>query len=335
MRPIVALFSECHELFGHDDHGAVAAELATKTIKRARKTGITLLFDTQSSRKEAIPPKLVELVSVNACFYVKTWRSNDGFLGDGSFAAGIRATELRPGRDRGTSVITGVSDAQFELLRWFFVEVDDDTGYDAAADVIARAVANVAPGTAVEGSAPVAAIESRDLLDDLDQVVGDDRVKLADLPARLRKLAPGWGPYRAMTGAELRGILDDEGVKTGRTGNVWRARPGRRPARAGRARREVGRHHGGTFAPHAMIGRTLPVTCKEVRKVRDPEEVHRPFPMAPGASSGSHRRCTYLPPGWYPVASEPTWAVACRAADQPVCYEWSSLLKLRHRLICW
>ena len=37
--PIVALFSECHELFGHDEHGAMAAELATKTVKRARKTG--------------------------------------------------------------------------------------------------------------------------------------------------------------------------------------------------------------------------------------------------------------------------------------------------------
>jgi S-DNA-T family DNA segregation ATPase FtsK/SpoIIIE len=36
--------------------------------------------------------------------------------GDGSFAAGIRATELRSDRDRGTSIITGVSDAQFELL---------------------------------------------------------------------------------------------------------------------------------------------------------------------------------------------------------------------------
>ena len=83
----------------------------------------------------------MELVSVNACFYVKTWRSNDGFLGDGSFAAGIRATELRPGRDRGTSVITGVSDAQLDLLRWFFVEVDDDTGYDAAADAPDPAVA--------------------------------------------------------------------------------------------------------------------------------------------------------------------------------------------------
>ena len=58
----MVLFSECHELFGHDEYGEMAAELATKTIKRARKTGITLMFDTQSSRKEAIPPKLVELV---------------------------------------------------------------------------------------------------------------------------------------------------------------------------------------------------------------------------------------------------------------------------------
>jgi S-DNA-T family DNA segregation ATPase FtsK/SpoIIIE len=103
-----------------------------KTMRRARKTGIWLGFDTQSSRKNAIPPKIVELVSVNCCFYVKTWRSNDGFLGDGSFAAGIRATELRPGRDVGTSLATGVSDAQFDLLRWHFVEVNDDTGFDAA-----------------------------------------------------------------------------------------------------------------------------------------------------------------------------------------------------------
>jgi S-DNA-T family DNA segregation ATPase FtsK/SpoIIIE len=132
LRPVVALFSECHELFGHPEYGELAADLATKTAKRARKTAVVLGFDTQSSRKEAIPPKLVELVSVNICFYCKTWRSNDGFLGDGSFAAGIRATELRPGRDRGTSVITGVSDGQFELLRWYFVEVDDDTGFESS-----------------------------------------------------------------------------------------------------------------------------------------------------------------------------------------------------------
>lgn len=225
LRPIVALFSECHELFGHDEHGELAADLATKTAKRARKTGITLLFDTQSSRKEAIPPKLVELVSVNVCFYVKTWRSNDGFLGDGSFAAGIRATELRPGRDRGTSIITGVNDAQFELLRWFFVEVDDDTGYDAAAEVIARAMANIEPGTPTAGTVPAPAIEARNLLDDLDQVLGDERVRLADVPALLRDLAPTWGPYRALTGVQLRDQLADAGVRTTTTGNVRRLNP--------------------------------------------------------------------------------------------------------------
>ena len=214
MRPIVALFSECHELFSHPEYGDIAADLATKTIKRARKTAITLLFDTQSSRKEAIPPKLVELVSINACFCVKTWRSNDGFLGDGSFAAGIRATDLRPGRDRGTSLITGVSDAQFELLKWYFVEVDDDTGFDAAADVIARAVGRVAPGTPVGGSVPLTAIEVRDLLGDLDEVLGDERVKLRDAVGLLRGLAPTWGPYRTMTAKQLAADLAAEGVRT-------------------------------------------------------------------------------------------------------------------------
>ena len=212
LRPIVILFSECHELFGHAEYGPVATELSTKTAKRARKTAITLLFDTQSSRKEAIPPKLVELVSVNCCFYVKTWRSNDGFLGDGSFAAGIRATELRPGRDRGTSVITGVSDAQFELLRWYFIEVDDDTGFDAAAEVIARAVAQAAPGVRAGAAAP-AAIETRDLLADLGEVLGDTRAKLPDLAVRLRELAPGWGPYQKLTGVRLKELLSDEDVR--------------------------------------------------------------------------------------------------------------------------
>ena len=50
LRPIVVLFSECHELFGHPEYGDIAAELATKTAKRARKTAITLIFDTQSAR---------------------------------------------------------------------------------------------------------------------------------------------------------------------------------------------------------------------------------------------------------------------------------------------
>ncbi|MCP9947315.1 hypothetical protein LUX33_01740 [Actinomadura madurae] len=224
LRPIVALFSECHELFGHPDYGDEAAELVTKTIKRARKTAISMGFDTQSSRKEAIPPKVVELVSINACFYVKTWRSNDGFLGDGSFQAGIRATELRPGRDRGTSLITGVSDSMFELLKWYFVAVDDDSGWDAATEVIARALAGVAPGTRI--TAPERPdVEDRDLLDDLDEVLGADRIRLADVPALLRDLAPDWRPYQALTGTQLRAQLNALGVRVTNTGNVLRLDP--------------------------------------------------------------------------------------------------------------
>jgi len=235
MRPLVALFSECHELFGHPEQGELAGELATKTAKRARKTAITLGFDTQSSRKEAIPPRLVELVSVNCCFAVKTWRSNDGFLGDGSFAAGIRATELRPGRDRGTSLITGVSDAQFELLKWYFVEVDDDTGFDAAADVIAWAVATAAPGTATGATSPAQPIEARDLLEDLDEVTGDERVKLRDAVGLLRGLAPAWGPYRTLTAKQLAAGLSAEGVRTVNTsGTLWLDPAELRGALAGR-----------------------------------------------------------------------------------------------------
>jgi S-DNA-T family DNA segregation ATPase FtsK/SpoIIIE len=220
LRPLAALFSECHELFGNAEHGGLAADLAAKTMRRARKTGIWLGFDTQSSRKDAIPPKIVELVSVNVCFAVKSWRSNDGFLGDGSFAAGIRATELRPGRDRGTALVTGVSEAQFELLRWYFVEVDDDTGFDAAADVIARAVAQVAPGTPVEGGRPVPAIEARDLLGDLAEVIGPERMKLRDLVGLLRKLAPAWTPYTKLTAAQLRKGLELEGVRVVNSSNT-------------------------------------------------------------------------------------------------------------------
>jgi S-DNA-T family DNA segregation ATPase FtsK/SpoIIIE len=235
LRPKLALFSECHELLGDSEYGEEATDLAVKTVRRARKTAIWTGYDTQDARKDAIPPKLVGLVSVNCCFAVKSWRANDGFLGDGSFAAGIRATELRPGRDVGRSLITGVSDAQFEILKWYYVEVDDDTGYDAAAEVIARAVAQVAPGTPVGGGRPVPAIEARDLLEDLAGVLDTERVKLADLPALLRDLAPTWGPYRALTGIRLKDLLAAQGVRVVTKANISRLDPADlRDALAGR-----------------------------------------------------------------------------------------------------
>lgn len=223
LRPIISVYSECHELFGHKEHGEAAAEYAVQTLRRGRKTGITLGFDTQSSRKEAIPPKIVELVRLNGCFAVKTWRTNDGFLGDGSFAAGVRATELRPGKDRGTCLVTGLGDEPFEIVKTFYIEADDDTGYDAATDVIARAMTSVNPAVATGTDDPGETEPAeRDLLADLDAVLGHEPTRIAHVPALLAQHAPHWPPYQQLTGTELRDRLTaDYGITVPSTGNRY------------------------------------------------------------------------------------------------------------------
>ena len=141
--------------------------------RRARQTS-RLVFDTQSFRADAIPSQLVENVSFNGCFSVKTWRSNDGFLGDGSYAAGIRATDLRFNVDRGSMVATGASEEMFEIVRTFFIKVDDDAGWDQATEIIERAMDQLDPRTPANGvrSMTPAAIEPpRDLLEDVAEVL--------------------------------------------------------------------------------------------------------------------------------------------------------------------
>jgi DNA segregation ATPase FtsK/SpoIIIE, S-DNA-T family len=220
LRPIVAAFSECHELFGKSKE---AGDVAVDIVKRGRKTGVITVYDTQSSRAAAIPPALVENVAINTCFHVKTWRNNDGFLGDGSFQQGIRATELRFKVDRGTSITTGASEETFELLKWFYIAADD-TGYDAAAEVIARAMRKVHRAVPVGGASTAVAVEPvrRDLLEDLDEVLGTETVPSADVPALLRDLAPDWQPYAKLSGVGLREWLErDYGIKVPSTGRKY------------------------------------------------------------------------------------------------------------------
>jgi S-DNA-T family DNA segregation ATPase FtsK/SpoIIIE len=222
LRPMLVGFSECHEMFSHADHGKLAAELAIAVVKRGRKTGVSLVFDTQSARTNAIPSQLVENVGFNGCFAVKAWRSNDGFLGDGSFAAGIRATDLRFNVDRGTMVATGASEELFEIVRTFFIEVDDDAGWDQATEIIDRAMAQLSPGTPVHNDRPALRVVEveRDLLDDLGEVLPDTgRVPAGDVLGALRNLAPRWKPYAEFTVPTLVAALAEMGIKVPRTGN--------------------------------------------------------------------------------------------------------------------
>ena len=134
------------------------------------------------------------------------------------------------GKDVGTSILTGATAERFEIVKWFYIEADDDTGYDAAADIIAHAMTNLHPAIANSATteqdepAPVA----RDLLDDIAAVLGADKVPAADIPARLRRLAPDWDLYRSITGLDIRRFLQAEraGRGHGRVAARHRLRPG-------------------------------------------------------------------------------------------------------------
>jgi DNA segregation ATPase FtsK/SpoIIIE, S-DNA-T family len=127
------------------------------------------------------------------------------------------------GKDVGTSILTGATAERFEIVKWFYIEADDDTGFDAAADLIARAVANLHPavagGTRDRQAEPGEVLVMRDLLDDIAAVLHADRwdapkIPAADIPARLRTLAPDWAPYRTINGPQIRRYLDTEhGIK--------------------------------------------------------------------------------------------------------------------------
>jgi S-DNA-T family DNA segregation ATPase FtsK/SpoIIIE len=129
------------------------------------------------------------------------------------------------GKDVGTSILTGATAERFEIVKWFYIEADDDTGYDAATDVIARAMTYLdrsTPVVEIGAATPTPEPATRDLLHDVVEVLGDQRVPAADVPARLRDLAPDYPPYQKMTGVKLREVLEREyAVKVPSTGNRY------------------------------------------------------------------------------------------------------------------
>ena len=110
----------------------------------------------------------------------------------------------------------------------------------------------------------------RDLLDDIATVLGADRwdaekVPAADIPARLRTLAPDWAPYRSINGLEIRRYLETEhGVKVATTGHKYPVDPAairdaiaRRDADS-RGRRRAGRCVMTTIRSCCPVGKSSP-----------------------------------------------------------------------------
>jgi S-DNA-T family DNA segregation ATPase FtsK/SpoIIIE len=206
---------ECHELFLHPRHGKQAAELAVRLIKRGRKYGISLILATQSPTKDSIPREVTRNISCGVAFCVGDHVANDGLLGSGKYRAGVRATDLRFNKDRGTAVTVGLTEATFELIDTFYVPFED--GIDHVTPVITRAMANIdhlrrtGPTPTPnpddgDGSEPV------DHLADITAVLdGQRRMLTRVVLTRLAELNPS--EYEGWTFTDLKAALAEHGIE--------------------------------------------------------------------------------------------------------------------------
>ncbi|HYS38445.1 MAG TPA: hypothetical protein VEO01_22740 [Pseudonocardiaceae bacterium] len=216
LHALVCAIDECHELFQHPKFGKRAEELAVRLIKRGRKYGIVLVLATQSPTKDSIPKEVTRNVSTGVAFSVADHVANDGLLGSGKYKQGIRATDLRPKTDRGTSVAVGVTDAAFELVTWFYIPFED--GIDAVSPVIARAMALLADvGPRVTADAEASDdVPPVDHLADIREVLGSDRrVRTQQVLSRLAALNPA--EYDGWTFPDLKAALAEHGITPGKS----------------------------------------------------------------------------------------------------------------------
>ncbi|TDW65621.1 cell division protein FtsK [Kribbella pratensis] len=221
LHPLVALLEEAHVAFQHDEYGEEIAKYAVAIVKLGRKRGMHLRTSTQAPTATSLPKDITRNCTNNVAFYVQDYVANDGLLGQGAYKQGVRATDLIPGENRGTSIVKGFTAAKFETLQWYFLSGAE--GNDQITPIIERALAAISKRNLPTPDARRRPeLESRDLLADLDQVLGDDPVRIADVPALLKRLAPTWTPYQSLTGKALREQLAaGYGIKVASTGNRY------------------------------------------------------------------------------------------------------------------
>ncbi|WP_326646033.1 ATP-binding protein [Streptosporangium sp. NBC_01755] len=190
-----------------------------KIHNQGRAVDVTLWQGTQDPTDQNLPKLVREGAHIRASLVVGSEEQARMALGDKAIDGGAAPHKLRQGLDKGTVVVAGdgveMAPGQASItIRTHYVSTED------AAKVAARAKARRAKVT-TRSSAAVE--EARDLLADLDEVLDADgeRIKLSDVPALLRDLAPGWPGYAGLTGVRLREVLTQKhGVRVINKGNV-------------------------------------------------------------------------------------------------------------------
>jgi S-DNA-T family DNA segregation ATPase FtsK/SpoIIIE len=226
LHPLVCLLEEAHVAIQHPLYGKEISKLLVDIVRLGRKRGIHLIVSTQAPTKDSMPRDVTRNCSNGIAFAVGDHVANDALLGQGAYAGGHRATELIPGTDRGTAVCKGFSGQRSDIVQVYYLDVSKD--HDQVTPIITRSLELIAErGTGIPGTAKEkpAIQPARDLLEDLDEVLGSEPTRVADIPALLIRLAPQWIPYRSLTGKALREQLTDVGVKVPSTGNVYPVDP--------------------------------------------------------------------------------------------------------------
>jgi DNA segregation ATPase FtsK/SpoIIIE, S-DNA-T family len=223
LHPMFWLLEEAHVAIQHRKHGKDIAQLLCENVKLDRKRGVHMFVSTQAPTKDSMPRDVTRNCSNGIAFAVGDHVANDALLGQGAYRGGHRATDLIPGTDRGTALCKGFNGQRSEIVQVHRMDVE--SGNDQVTPLVRRALAALAAdGRPVPGSGRGAVpLKSRDLLADVAEVLRgtSGRVKIADIPARLRKLAGvGYAPYKNLTGVELREALEDADIRVITTGNV-------------------------------------------------------------------------------------------------------------------
>ena len=225
LHPIWALLEEAHVLIEHPDYGAEASQLLADIVRLDRKRGIHFMVSTQAPTAKSMPRDVTRNCSNGMAFAVGDHVANDALLGQGAYRGGHRATELIPGTDRGTALVKGFSGQRSEVVQVYFISVDSDN--DQITPIIERSLKAIAdrgrpvPGTGRTRTAEVSVV-ARDLLADLDEVLGAESLPISKVPGLLARAFPAWKPYRDLNGTSLRAILAaDHGIKIASTGNRY------------------------------------------------------------------------------------------------------------------
>lgn len=178
-----------------------------KIQNQGRAVDVILWQGTQNPTDQNLPVLAREGAHLRVCLAVGKKEQSVMALGDKAVDGGAAPHLLRAGLDKGTVVVAGdgaplASGQSSVTVRTHFIDDEDAAIIAERARKMRGPIVPLGPG------------EKRDLVQDVHEALGsDDKVRCADMPARLRELAPAYGPYRALKGEHLAEQLRREGVE--------------------------------------------------------------------------------------------------------------------------